>query len=747
MTAVVVPPGSVLELCVPPASAVEARAILERALDTIVELGCEEGIVAIVLPRGIEARATPGLDMPPEDELREIGAALRHGTDHVTVSPRDRSLVGRAQDTGAGGQVLALAAVPPEAEAMFDAWIPLVLLALSRAGLVLHDRGRDAEVARLQETAQRVAASLDLDAVLSEIVRDAAELLGADSGDMLLLDEQQQMLRVVAVANFPSEMVGFEMDLGEGVSSRAMSARRAVIVNDYERYRHRVKRLDRYRFRSVLCAPLIARAQAIGALNVHATHTGRRFGQEDARLLTTFANHAAIAIDNATRYRNEVRLAEDLAHANRELDRSLTLQQRIVRQILLDRGHAGVAKELAEVLERSVVVQDHLLHVVAGADPHGPSSRNGAAWQELALPRDAEAVEGLGGLLETVRETGVPAELPPTGSGAARVMAPVRLGGETAGYLILGASGALDPLDRALLEVAGTGVALEFAKLRAQVAFEQRLRGDVVGDLIARSYASVGSITARAARIGLDLSAPCDLLVVRIDEPAGTDDAFGAERLTELRRRFAEVLQGAATPGTVVTIQGEAAVILAPAGEDARRPAGALANHVLETLGEQIPELAVSAAIGDRCSSPDDYQPSFRLAMGALDAAAKLGRPGQVVNAADLGVSRLLISAVDPRELHGFANRSLGPLLQGGERRGELLATLEAYVDAGFNQREAARRSFVHFNTVAYRLRRIEEILGVDLDDPRARLDLTLALRIATLAGLSPHHNGRPPDL
>jgi sugar diacid utilization regulator len=747
VSTVVAPPASVLELCVPPASAVEARRILERALDTIVELGCEEGIVAIVLPRGIEARATPGLDIPPEDELRAIGAALRQGTDHVTVSPRDRSLVGRAQDTGAGGQVMALAAVPTEAEAKLEGWIPLVLLALSRAALVLHDRSRDAEVARLQETAQRVAASLDLDDVLSEIVRDAAELLGADSGDMLLLDEEQRTLRVVAVANFPSEMVGFEMDLGEGVSSRAMSARRAVIINDYERYRHRVKRLDRYRFRSVLCAPLISRGQPIGALNVHATHTGRRFEQEDARLLTTFANYAGIAIDNATRYRNEVRLAEDLAHANRELDRSLTLQQRIVRQILLDRGPAGVAKELAEVLERAVVVQDHLLHIVAGADPEGSSSRNGAVWQEVALPRDVGSVDGLEGILETVRGTGVPAELPSTGPGAARVIAPIRLGSETAGYLILPVSGALDPLDRALLEIAGTGVALEFAKLRAQVAFEQRLRGDVVGDLIARSYASVGSITARAARIGLDLSVPCDVLVVRIDEPAGIDDTLGGERLTELRRRFADVLQGAANPGTVITIHGEAAVILAPAGEDARRPVEALAADLVEMLGEQIPELGFSAAIGDRCSSPDDYQASYRLAMGALDATAKLGRPGQVVNAADLGVSRLLISAVDTRELHGFANRSLGPLLQGGDRRGELLATLEAYVDAGFNQREAARRSFVHFNTVAYRLRRIEEMLGVNLDDPRARLDLTLALRIATLAGLSPHHNDDPPDL
>jgi sugar diacid utilization regulator len=747
VTAALAPPASILELCVPPASAVEARGILERALDTIVELGCEEAVVAIVLPRGIEARATPGLDIPPEDELRAIGAGLRHGRDQVTVSPGDRSLTGHAQDTGAGRQVLALAAVPPEADAVFDRWIPVVLLALSRAGLVLHDRRRDAEVAKLQETAQRVAASLDLDDVLSEIVRDAAELLGADSGDMLLLDEHQQMLRVVAVANFPSEMVGFEMALGEGVSSRAMSARRAVVVNDYERYRHRVKRLDRYRFRSVLCAPLIARGQPIGALNVHATHTGRRFGQEDARLLTNFANHAAIAIDNATRYRNEVRLAEDLAHANRELDRSLTLQQRIVRQILLDRGPAGVAKELAEVLERAVVVHDDFLHVVAGADPEASSPRNGTPWQELALPKDVGALDGLVDMLETVRGTGVPAELPSTGSGPARVIAPIRLGSETAGYLVLHARGVLDPLDRALLEVAGTGVALEFAKLRAQVAFEQRLRGDVVGDLIARSYASVGSITARAARIGLDLSVPCDLLIVRSEEPAGIEDRLGGERVTELRRRFAEILQGAAAPGTVVTIQGEAAVILAPAEGDARLPVEALAADLVETLGQQIPELGFSAAIGDRCASPDDYQPSYRLAMGALDATAKLGRPGQVLNAADLGVSRLLISAVDAGELHRFANRSLGPLLQDGDRRGELLATLEAYVDAGFNQREAARRSFVHFNTVAYRLRRIEEILGLDLDDPRARLDLTLALRIATLAGLYPHHNGGRRDL
>jgi DNA-binding PucR family transcriptional regulator len=194
-------------------------------------------------------------------------------------------------------------------------------------------------------------------------------------------------------------------------------------------------------------------------------------------------------------------------------------------------------------------------------------------------------------------------------------------------------------------------------------------------------------------------------------------------------------------PGAVVAIQGDAAVVLAPSHDERTEPPETLAEGLLRALEDEIPELACSAAVGDRCSSPEDYRGSFRLAVSALDAVEKLGRRARVVSAGSLGVSRLLISAVDASELHGFARRSLAPLLGDGERHRELLSTLEAYVEAGFNQREAARRSFVHFNTVAYRLRRVEQLLGVDLDDPQARLDLTLALRIATLAGLSSHHN------
>jgi DNA-binding PucR family transcriptional regulator len=82
-------------------------------------------------------------------------------------------------------------------------------------------------------------------------------------------------------------------------------------------------------------------------------------------------------------------------------------------------------------------------------------------------------------------------------------------------------------------------------------------------------------------------------------------------------------------------------------------------------------------------------------------------------------------------ELEGFAARMLGPVVDHDRRTGgELIATLRAYVEEGFVQRRAAERLVVHVNTVVYRLRRISELLGVDLADPAVTFDLSLALRI-----------------
>ena len=350
-----------------------------------------------------------------------------------------------------------------------------------------HGSERD-RLDRLLATARRVAESLDLDTVLTSIVTDATALLGADSGDMLLWDRERDVLRVVAVANFPPEMLGFELAFGEGLSSQAILARRTIQVDRYETYEHRATALEHYEFGAVLCAPLIVQGTAIGAINVHARADQHGFPADGADLLAAFAGHAAIAIDHARRYENEVRLGRDLAAMNRDLTRSLTVQQRLAEAVLADAGPAGIAAILAEHLDRRVVIQDHLHRAIAGAAPDG-----GDGWRAL-LASDGP-------------------ERPP-------ISTAVRVGSDVVGYLLLSSDADLGPTDRALVDIATTGVALEFAKERAAAEVEERLRGEAAADLLTGAYASEETIAARTARLGYDLGEPRDVVVVHVAEPA-----------------------------------------------------------------------------------------------------------------------------------------------------------------------------------------------------------------------------------
>lgn len=106
------------------------------------------------------------------------------------------------------------------------------------------------------------------------------------------------------------------------------------------------------------------------------------------------------------------------------------------------------------------------------------------------------------------------------------------------------------------------------------------------------------------------------------------------------------------------------------------------------------------------------------------------------VRYSQMGADRLLILMRDdrPDELRAFVHQTLGPLLEHDQGAATpLLPTLEAFVTHGARLRETAAALYVHRNTLAYRLERAEELLNIDLKEPRARLAIELALRALPL--------------
>jgi PucR family transcriptional regulator, purine catabolism regulatory protein len=145
----------------------------------------------------------------------------------------------------------------------------------------------------------------------------------------------------------------------------------------------------------------------------------------------------------------------------------------------------------------------------------------------------------------------------------------------------------------------------------------------------------------------------------------------------------------------------------------------------------QVSGRTVSAGVGRSGIGPAAIAQGYREADRALVIARRLFPPGALTFFQNLGVHRLLLALDGHPELGAFYEETLAAIDQYDRtNRSELLPTLEAFFAADNSLAETASKLHLHRNTVAYRLRRIEQISGHQLGDPETRLALHLGLRV-----------------
>jgi purine catabolism regulator len=122
------------------------------------------------------------------------------------------------------------------------------------------------------------------------------------------------------------------------------------------------------------------------------------------------------------------------------------------------------------------------------------------------------------------------------------------------------------------------------------------------------------------------------------------------------------------------------------------------------------------------------------LALGAAAAENGNGPPPaerrRVATYKDLGSFQLLLSLQDDEALRLFCDSILGPIeASEGSYGGELMRSLEAFIEENGQWERAARRLYCHRHTLRYRIRRVEELTGRNLGSARDRIEFWLALR------------------
>jgi purine catabolism regulator len=397
------------------------------------------------------------------------------------------------------------------------------------------------------------------------------------------------------------------------------------------------------------------------------------------------------------------------------LQRSIAAQERLQRIVLSERGLEAIVGALANLVGGPALVFD------------GRGELQAMRTFRRELP--GEVVAALG---EELRERARRGEgrgfAPAHPELAPRALALPVGGGELpersvpqAWLVVSKDSGGLAEIDRLILHQAVTVVALELLRGRVADSTERRLAGDVLSAVVAGELEGV-DLRRRLEPFGLGGRVSALVLT----PPGRTTPEACESALTEALR--AEAVSG------LVAASGSFVVALLPGFLDDEL--FELAERAVVRAGEALgahPDAGAGRAVPAGRARQAYHEARCALEARALGGGANGANgsgPAPVATYRDLGSFQLLLSLQDSDALRLFCESLLGPIENGeGHYGGELMRSLEAFIECNGQWESAARRLYCHRHTLRYRIRKVEELTGRDLSSARDRIEFWLALR------------------
>lgn len=326
------------------------------------------------------------------------------------------------------------------------------------------------------------------------------------------------------------------------------------------------------------------------------------------------------------------------------------------------------------------------------------------------------------------------------------LMRPVVAGGNDLARLVcFSPADVISPDDVHALERAATVAALLITRQQAVNVVESKYRGDFLRDVFSGRAGDNEYVLDHAAGLDWSFQLPAVVVCAEIDDPASTQPAVTGTTKREWQRRFftawRQVLHS--HDRTVPTADFSAEVVtLFPVPEtfdDSNHGAQADVRKTLKGLittvagdkggGRRPFTVGVSRVVRRLEDLPDAYAQARR----AVEIGRRVNGNGSTTHFNDLGIHRLMGLVPDPQELTTFAHDVLGELADHSAESLELRTTLRVLLDCNLNVAEASRIQFFHYNTMRYRLSKLERMLGSFTTDPNLRLNIAVALEVGEL--------------
>nr|WP_242831078.1 PucR family transcriptional regulator [Desulfosporosinus meridiei] len=332
-----------------------------------------------------------------------------------------------------------------------------------------------------------------------------------------------------------------------------------------------------------------------------------------------------------------------------------------------------------------------------------------------------------------------------------QVVVPIRAFNQVKAYLtVVEKNKRLQEMDLICLEHAATVVTLDLVKKVAVQEVEQKFQNDLLENLITGNTA-LNNTLERAALIGWDLTKSYTIVLFDIDNIDGilanTKESPDKMYLQELKSDVVSIITNAVrrhTKNFILGTKNDAIILLWPSPEvyngllDQIKKTG---KEIQEQIKKKVKSVSVAIGIGDVALKVDEIPRSFKEARDAITFGRMIQGQHVIEAFSELGVFRILCKFAERNELHSFVPKQLLVLMEHDKtNEADLLKTLEIFLDCNGNASKAAKKLFIHYKTILYRLERIKEITGMDLETNEHRLEIEMGLKIIRLLG-NEHNN------
>lgn len=577
-------------------------------------------------------------------------------------------------------------------------------------------RRRGQELSALFSSAHELAEQRDTDALLHRLVERAHALMGTDVTYLSEFYEGSDELRVRStLGTVAPSFRELRVPPGMGLASMVVRTRCPQWMSVYQ---------DNYSVPheetidaavtaeglvALLGVPLVAGDQVLGVLFA-ANRSKHEFVPDEIALLSAFADHAAVVLQTTRLLEQARAAAQEAEQANSVLASNVTAMERAsavhedLTAVVLQGGSVTeVAETLGKALERPVMIFDQELSPVT-QDPGNDGMHYADVEGVLLLTvRQAINASRSSGRCVFVGSTSPHPEV-----AVAVVAAETFLGAVLVGYGEL----ELREVEQRTIEHAAQIAALVVVKQEAVAAAEDRVRGELVSDILRGDKDRWQDLMLRARARDVRLHELRSVVVVTVP-------ADGRTPATEALRR--------SVPGGLVGQRDGMLVVLSPL-EDPLKAAREAWNAV---SAQGSPVLAVA---GPPARSAGALGPSYESARQCVRIVRMLNTPEGAVDARTYEPYMAMFGA-GRNDLSGFIEATIGPVLRRDAERGtELFKTLRVFADSYASPSRTARALHVHINTVTQRLERIGALLGSQWREPESLFRISVAARLHDLA-------------